>query len=366
METMEILDRAEISGDKVVVEYSRTEAALADLRGKYQGVAYDLTTTKGDKEARAARLELTTLRTSLEKKRKEFKAPVLEFGKKIDSEAARITAEIVALETPIDQQIKADESRRAAENAERERIEAERIAGLREKISAIRGFVAKCNGITSERIAKGIELVGQSDVSAEVFAELAPEAEQAKAETLLAMGEAYAAAQHREAESAKVEAQRLENERIAEQQRLQAEAIAAKLAELARQAKAIEEATNRMLLETQAREAAEQAKIRAESAQKALDDAMPPMNFTAEREKVEITIELETFTEPPAIELLPAPTLKLSAINEKLGFSVSTEFLASMGFHFTQIKAAKMYQESDMKKIAEKIAHHCFSVAKSI
>lgn len=365
METMEILDRAEISGDKVVVEYSRTEAALADLRGKYQGVAYDLTTTKGDKEARAARLELTTLRTSLEKKRKEFKAPALEFGKKIDSEAARITAEIVALETPIDQQIKADESRRAAEKAERERLESERIAGLREKISAIRGFVAKCNGITSERIANGIELVGQSDVSAEVFAELHPEAEQAKAETLLAMGEAYAAAQHREAEAAKVEAQRLENERISEQQQIQAEAIAAKQAELDRQAKAIEEATNRMLLETQAREA-EHAKIRAEAAQKALDDAMPPMNFTAEREKVEITIELETFTAPPAIELLPAPTLKLSAINEKLGFSVSTEFLASLGFHFTQIKAAKMYQESDMKKIAEKIAHHCFSVAKSI
>lgn len=122
--TTEILDRAEISGENVIVEYSATEAALAALRQKYAGVVFDLTTTKGDKEARAARLELTTLRTSLEKKRQQFKEPALKFGKKIDSEAARVTAEIRALEDPIDQQIKADEARRAAEKAERERIAA--------------------------------------------------------------------------------------------------------------------------------------------------------------------------------------------------------------------------------------------------
>ena len=52
-----------------VVEYSATEAALADLRSRYQNVVFDVATTKGDKAARAARLELVTLRTTLEKKR---------------------------------------------------------------------------------------------------------------------------------------------------------------------------------------------------------------------------------------------------------------------------------------------------------
>ena len=46
----------------------------------------------------------------------------------IDRDPQAITAEIVALETPIDEAIKADEARRAAEKAERERIEAERVA----------------------------------------------------------------------------------------------------------------------------------------------------------------------------------------------------------------------------------------------
>ncbi len=34
-----------------VVEYSATEAALADLRSRYQNVVFDVATTKGDKAA---------------------------------------------------------------------------------------------------------------------------------------------------------------------------------------------------------------------------------------------------------------------------------------------------------------------------
>ena len=215
--TIEILDRAEISGEKVVVEYSRTEAALAELRKKYSGVVFDCTTTKGDKEARAARLELITLRTSLEKKRKEFKAPALEFGKKIDSEAARVTTEILAIEKPIDDQIKADEQRRAEEKAERERIEAERINAIQSKIAAIRAMAAKCHGISSERIADGIEQLKQLNIAPEVFSEFIAEAQAAKAETIAAMESIYSTTASREKEAAQIEAQRIENERVAKE-----------------------------------------------------------------------------------------------------------------------------------------------------
>lgn len=107
-ETIELIDTAEVRDGQAIVNYSRTEAALATLREKYTGVQYDLTTTAGDKAARAGRLELVTLRANLEKKRKELKAPALEFGKKIDSEAARLTTDILALEEPIDKQITAE------------------------------------------------------------------------------------------------------------------------------------------------------------------------------------------------------------------------------------------------------------------
>lgn len=260
METIEVLDRAEISGSNVIVEYSKTEAALADLRAKYAGVVFDLKTTKGDKEARAARLELVTLRTSLEKKREEFKAPALAFGNKIDAEAKRVKAEIVKLETFIDQQIKADEDRRAAEKAEKDRIEALRVQGLKDKIAVIRGFVAKCQGISAERIAKGIELVSKIDTGADVFFEFQGQALAAQVETLQAMRGMHTAAESRESEAARVEAQRIENERIAEQNRIQAEAMAMQQAALDKAAADIKSEQDR--LEAERERLAEQERVK--------------------------------------------------------------------------------------------------------
>lgn len=98
-----------------IAEYSPTAAALAELRQRFGNIAFDLSTTKGDKDARAARLELVRLRTGLETKRKELKAPALERSRLIDDEAKRITAAILELETPIDEQIKAAEAAKEAE-----------------------------------------------------------------------------------------------------------------------------------------------------------------------------------------------------------------------------------------------------------
>jgi hypothetical protein len=232
MEQVEVLDRAEINGQTVIVEYSKTEAALAVLRGKYENVVFDCTTTKGDKEARSARLDLTTLRTSLEKKRKELKAPALDLGKKIDSEAERVTVEIVKLEKPIDEQIKADEARRAAEKFERDRIEAERIQALQDKITSIHAFVQKCHGISAERIATGIEKVKLIDTNQDVFFEFSTDATAAKSATLQAMQELHAKAVGSEAVAAKVEAQRIENERVAAEQKVLADSLALQKAEL--------------------------------------------------------------------------------------------------------------------------------------
>lgn len=237
--TTELVDRAEINDGQVLVQYTKTEAALAQLRQKYQGATFDLTTTKGDKEARAARLELVTLRGLLEKGRKELKKPALEFGQKIDAEAARITAEIKALESPIDQQIVADEARRAAEKAERERVEAARIASHQNRLTAIRSCATRAQGLPSARIANGIAQVEMVGVDAELWEEFADEAVTAKVETLAAMRAMFDAAKAREDEQARVEAQRLENERIAAENRAAAERLAEQQRALDAQAAAL-------------------------------------------------------------------------------------------------------------------------------
>lgn len=112
-----------------IAEYSKTEAALAELRLKYQNATFDVTVASGMKDARVARATLRTLRTGLEAKRTEIKAPILKQGALIDSEAKRITRELLALEDPIDTQIRTEERRvedlrLAAERAEAERLDA--------------------------------------------------------------------------------------------------------------------------------------------------------------------------------------------------------------------------------------------------
>lgn len=389
----ELVDRAEIKGGTVLVEYSRTEAALAELRAKYQGATYDLTTTAGDKAARAARLELVKLRTSLESKRKEFKAPALEFGRKIDAEAARINGEILALENPIDAQIKADEKRREDERLERERIEAARVAAIKSKIDAIRACAVRANSpdMTSERIQRGIDQVEAIGIDAAGFAEFAEEAAQAKSTTLAAMLNLRDQAKAREDEAARLEAQRLENERIAAQQRAAAEALEAQqraLAEreaaLAAQQKALDDAREeaerkeRERLEAQ-REAEAQAAAAIAAAQNSqAQDSQQVLK--AEPETADATDRDAPVISGPSVGSMGAgqaadaapvagtvhvlrqakqPTLSLGTIKERLGFVVTADYLAGLGFHAVTVKAAKLYQEEDWPRICDAI---CASV----
>lgn len=387
METIEVLDRAEISGSNVIVEYSKTEAALADLRTKYAGVVFDLKTTKGDKEARAARLELVTLRTSLEKKREEFKAPALAFGNKIDAEAKRVKAEIVKLETFIDQQIKADEDRRAAEKAEKDRIEALRVQGLQDRIAVIRGFVAKCQGISAERIAKGIELVSKIDTGADVFFEFQGQALAAQVETLQAMRDMHTAAESREAESAKVEAQRIENERIAEKNRIQAEAMAMQQAALDKAAADIKAEQDR--LEAERERITEEERVKAEVAARARADAEAKRasDEAIAKAKSEVSLSAPIDKEEPSISIAiiapvamnnvailagkdnesGPPTLKLGQICTRLGFRVTADFLRILGFEPAGLeRAAVLYHDADFPRICTAMIRHITEVRQCV
>lgn len=134
-----------------IAEYSQTEAALATLSERYKGVVYDVTKKEGMEAAVKARAELRGYRVSLEKTRVEIKAPALKRSQAIDSEARRITAALVALEDPIDEQIKAETDKKkraeeAAAKAEADRIAAEERArkeAEEAKLAAERAEIAR-------------------------------------------------------------------------------------------------------------------------------------------------------------------------------------------------------------------------------
>lgn len=415
-DTIELIDKAEVRDGKAIVAYSRTEHALAILRGKYKGATYDLTTTAGDKLARAARLELKTLRTDLEKKRAELKAPALLFGKTIDSEAARLTAEIQALETPIDAQIKADEKRREDERIAKEQAEAARRKVHTDGIAKIAGYVGLATDLPAERIAAGIAYLEALDLAG--FEEFVTEATETRARTVSALQALHTKAVSREAEAARLEAERVEQARIAAEQaetarklkeqqdeldrqraevqqreeriRKEEEARAAEKvrqeqeAELERQRqallaeqKAAEKARqDEWLASAEAREQARQAEI-AEAMLKARQDPAVAARHEAMRDAVAIGITQTTVAQDgtpevkhiPAANVVPMPTkapadegarINLSDIKDRIHpLQITAEGLASLGFpHVAQEKASKLYRASDLGAICSALIRH--------
>lgn len=245
-----------------IAEYSPTAAALADLRHRFLGIAFNVSTTKGMDEAKKARQEVKGYRTALEAKRKEIKAPALERCRLIDDEAKTITAALLELEEPIDQQIKAEEARKEAEKAAKAEVERQRVAAIRVQIETIKNHAAFAVGKSAEAILKILSGVECFEIG-EDFQEFKPDAEQAKAETLDKLKTLHTAQVEHEAEQARIAAER------AELAKLRAEA----------EARAIREAEEKRLAAERAEIARQQAEARAraeaEAAKKSAIERLP-------------------------------------------------------------------------------------------
>lgn len=316
-----------------IPEYNRTAVAIADLQARFKDAKYDVTTTAGMKLAREARAEIREYRVSLEKKRVEIKAPALERCRQIDTEAKRITAQLSALEDPIDEQIKAEEGRVEAERAERARLERMRIEALHEQLDAIRRLPMDVAGKPVADVEKALRRALDLDLSE--FQRDMPDAALAvkteAVERLTALRDervAFEAEQERiAAERAELDrlkaaeaARQAEADRLAREQREREEAEAAaerkrlddearaereREAEQNRKEREAEEAARRAEHEAEDRErAAEQERIRAEreqldrekaeAAKREQDRLAKEAAERAEREQAERDRELAT------------------------------------------------------------------------
>lgn len=69
---------------------------------------------------------------------------------------------------------------------------------------------------------------------------------------------------------------------------------------------------------------------------------------------------------PAAAHAAEKPTLKLGEICERLGFTVTADFLASLGFEATVERNAKLYRESDWPAICEALIQHINTVSDQV
>jgi hypothetical protein len=101
------------------VEYPITEQDITAAAAQYAALTFD--TPDRYEEGRKAIAHLRSTRTAIEERRVELKAGALEYGRKVDAMAKRLTALIADVEEPLKAKKKAidDEKERAKREAER-------------------------------------------------------------------------------------------------------------------------------------------------------------------------------------------------------------------------------------------------------
>lgn len=258
-----------------VAEIDRVAAGLAELKQQFAGVVYDVRTAKGMEEAKAARAAIRKPRYEIELIRKNAKAPILALGRKLDSEAARITAEIMTIEDPVDRQIKGEETRKEIERIEKANAELQRVEALNRRLDAIREMPIDASGLTSEHARQVLAVAEAMEIGPE-FEERKEEAKAALFTAIASIKGVVAEREKHEAEQEKIKADRAELERLrAEQSKREAEERA-RIAEEDRKAKA----------ERDAEAAKQAAELRAQRDAQAKADAEAKVIRDAEAKKL--------------------------------------------------------------------------------
>jgi hypothetical protein len=210
-----------------IERFGVADAAIAELKAKFAPLQIaGVDDLQGFEEVKRARLQVRKYRTKIEDVRKELKADSLEYGRKIDAEAKRLTGLILEVEGDLQAKESAIEqarleiaqaAQRALEARRAQRIEEARAAGIEWNGS---GFASRYNfTILSQQEIDSLE-------DGNFFALLQDSAQ--------AMQQAIAAEQA--AAQARQEAQRAEQERLQQER----EAQAAERAQLEREREAFE------------------------------------------------------------------------------------------------------------------------------
>lgn len=193
-------------GDQALAELQQTETVIAKLKERGTGLSFE--DKSQYEEGRIVIGEFRTLRGQIEKRRKELKEDALNWGRKVDALAKKLTSAIEAIEEPL-KAAKAIVDQRAEEARMAKINEAKRI--FEEKIRAERE--AEEAKLRAEREAEEARLKEENERLAKERAEM--EAERRKLEAAAAAERAKLEAERRALQAEKERQDRIEFERQA-------------------------------------------------------------------------------------------------------------------------------------------------------
>lgn len=315
-----------------VVEYDPIEAGLAELRARYGGRVYDCSDSEQDREARAARNELSKLNGRLDATHKAVKEPALRRCQFIDSIKRRIASEIATLRDPIDAQIKAEDARKA-------QAEAKRVADIQKRISTMLSLDMQASTLCSSNdLSDALDRAREFDPGDELE-EFKGQAIDMRASRIAELQGLLEKRQAMDAEAARLEAER---EELARKQAEEAARLAAERAridderrELARVAEEKRKADDARLAEERRRNdealAAERARLRseAEAARKSLEaEEAAARERNRQREK-QLADERARFAREQAEALAQKERERAAQLAKRERFAIAGESMLS-------------------------------------
>lgn len=265
---MEVLELSEATELTPLSEFKKRDAALAELAATHRDLKIvGIEDKAGYEKCHKAQMELRKVRVSIETTRKELKAGAIEYGKKVDAEAARLTAIVEPVENEL-----AREKEKVDEEKERRRqaaVESMR-ARVRQRMDEFRtinilppfGYEDMTDDDYGVALASArLEAAKREQAAAEEKRRQDEIAEQQRRERE-ELGRLRA---EQEAERQRIEAERqkLDNERAEQERAKEREVFAKQAAE--RAAKETEERIARETAQAAQREALRQAELKAES-----------------------------------------------------------------------------------------------------
>lgn len=216
--------------------FAPSREALKTATDKLADVVHDLSTAGKLADAKSLRHRLINLPLAEARKVSgRLKSKLAAASKEVGAELGDLEVGFEAADKLITPQIEARDAELAAEKAERERLEAARVARHRANLATLAGYVGQLQGKTSEQIHIAINQIYAIEIIPEQWEEFTASAESEKIGTLAALQALLIHTKTAEDEAAAREAQRVENERVAAALAEQARVLAEKQAEIDRQ-----------------------------------------------------------------------------------------------------------------------------------
>ncbi|WP_223430011.1 hypothetical protein [Pseudomonas sp. GL-B-26] len=210
-----------------IAEYRPHEEQIVRLETTYAKLVVDCSTNEGLANAKEVRVDIREVRYALANTTKTALVP---YQQKVKDAQARVNQvkefgetlkdRVLAIETPVDEAIKAEEKRVADAKAERERVEAERVEAIRAKITRFSSVAAAYASRSAADVANILQGVKESVILPEEYAEFEAEGTIARDNAIDQLETLHKSAVEREEAAAKLLAQQKELDELREKQRI--------------------------------------------------------------------------------------------------------------------------------------------------